>query len=54
MLDNNALVDKMRSSKASYAGYLADVIAKNPNGKAIESLVPRAVIEAFNKLKEWE
>lgn len=54
MLDNNALVDKMRSSKASYAGYLADVIAKNPNGKAIESLVPRAVIEAFKKLKEWE
>lgn len=54
ILDDNALVDKMRSSKASYAGYLADVIAKNPNRKAIESLVPRAVIEAFKKLKEWE
>ncbi|MES9972962.1 MAG: AAA family ATPase [Candidatus Thiodiazotropha sp.] len=54
VLSNHGLVDKMRSSKASYAGYLADIIAKNPNNKQAEELVPKAAIEAFTKLKEWE
>ena len=53
-LHDDDLVNHMRSSKASYAGFLADVIVRNPNNKAIESLIPQAVIAAFNKLEEWE
>jgi putative ATP-dependent endonuclease of OLD family len=53
-LSDDKLVEKMRSLKASYAGFLADVIARNPNNKAVEYLVPQAAIEAFKKLKEWE
>ncbi|MCI5116536.1 MAG: DUF2813 domain-containing protein [Candidatus Electrothrix sp. LOE1_4_5] len=53
-LSDDDLVDRMRSSKASYAGFLADVITGNPNNKLIESLVPQAAIEVFNKIKEWE
>ena len=52
-LDNSALVQKMALSKASYAGFLADVIARNPNNKPVQSLIPQAVISAFEKLKEW-
>ena len=44
----------MRSSKASYAGYLAGVIDKNPYGKTKEQLIPQCVISAFEKLGEWE
>ena len=52
-LNDDQLVKKMRSSKASYAGFLSDVIARNPSNKEIKSLVPQATIEIFNKLKEW-
>lgn len=52
-LENIELADKLRCSKASYAGYLADVIAKNPNFKKVEALLPRAVIDAFDKLHDW-
>lgn len=53
-LSDAALVNKMRSSKASYAGYLAGVIEKNPYGKTKEQLIPQCVISAFEKLGEWE
>jgi len=53
-LSNDVLVDRMRSSKASYAGFLADVIARNPNNRPIESLIPQSAINAFEKLREWE
>ncbi|MQC12501.1 ATP-dependent endonuclease [Morganella morganii] len=53
-LNNEALVEKMRASKASYAGFLADVINRNPMNRPIDELVPSAAIEAFKKLKEWE
>lgn len=53
-LDDEEIVERMRSSKASYAGFLADVIARNPNNKPIGSLIPQAAIDAFSKLKEWE
>lgn len=53
-LSNDDLVEKLRSSKASYAGFLADVIIRNPNDKPVEKLVPNAVIEAFKKLQEWK
>lgn len=53
-LSDDDLVDRMRSSKASYAGFLADVIARKPNNRPVESLVPQAAIEVFNKIKEWK
>ena len=53
-LDVDKLVQRMRSSKASYAGFLADVISRNPNNKSVEELVPGALIDIFNKLQEWE
>lgn len=53
-LRDEDLVARMRSSKASYAGFLADVIARNPNKKPIKNLVPRAAIEVFKKLEEWK
>ncbi len=53
-LSNDDLVERMRSSKASYAGFLADVIARNPNNRPVESLVPQAAIDVFKKLQEWQ
>lgn len=52
-LDSNQIIEKMRGSKASYAGFLSEVISSNPNGKQSEQLIPQAVIDAFNKVKEW-
>lgn len=48
------LIERMRSSKASYAGFLADVIARNPKGREAKKLVPIAVLQAFEQLKKWE
>lgn len=52
-LNNADLLLKMRSSKASYAGFLSDIIALNENKKTAQNLIPNAVITAFEKLKEW-
>lgn len=52
-LDNEQLIEKMRSSKASYAGFLAEIISRNPNFKSNDQLIPQAVIETFNKIKDW-
>ncbi|MCM8921580.1 MAG: AAA family ATPase [Candidatus Thiodiazotropha sp.] len=52
-LSDEDLVEKMRSSKASYSSFLADIIETNPNDKSAEQLVPQAAINAFNKLEGW-
>ncbi len=52
-LNDEELLDKMRSSKASYAGFLSDVILRNPNNKEKEQLVPNAIVAAFNQIKRW-
>jgi putative ATP-dependent endonuclease of the OLD family len=52
-LNNNDLVLRMRSSKASYAGFLSEIIALNESKKAAQEFIPSAVITAFEKLKEW-
>ena len=44
---------KMRRSKASYAGFLADVLKENPNDRTANTLLPSAVIDAFNAVKGW-
>lgn len=50
---NEELLEKMRKSKASYAGFLSDIILKNPNNKAKEALIPEAMIAAFKQIEEW-
>ncbi|MBL4869087.1 MAG: AAA family ATPase [Pseudomonadales bacterium] len=51
-LSNEELVEKMRKSKASYAGFLADVISRNPQNRNQGEMVPEAFKQAFNKIKE--
>jgi putative ATP-dependent endonuclease of OLD family len=52
-LNDEELLEKMRKSKASYAGFLSDVILRNPNGKRKEELVPEAMIAAFTQIERW-
>ncbi|MGL9655495.1 ATP-dependent endonuclease, partial [Escherichia coli] len=52
-LQDSAIIEKMRDSKASYAGYLGVILAQNANGKRIEELLPESVIIAFNKVRGW-
>lgn len=47
------LLTRMRDSKASYAGFLADVIRENPNKKAPASITPAAITAALNQIKQW-
>lgn len=53
ILNDDELLEKMRASKASYAGFLAEIISKKSNNRSIEQIVPEAVIDAFKKLKKW-
>lgn len=52
-LNDVQLLEKMHTSKASYAGFLADVIKRNPYKKNKESLVPEAVRNAFDQIQGW-
>lgn len=52
-LSNDDLLKMMRDGKASYAGFLSEVISRNPQARNKEELVPAALIVAFNKVKEW-
>ena len=52
-MDNEELLDAMRASKASYAGYLSDVILRNPNNKETRELIPSALAAAFTQIEVW-
>jgi putative ATP-dependent endonuclease of OLD family len=52
-LNDVVLIEMMRSSKASYAGFLAQVIENNPNSKSKEHLIPQAIRDAFEQLNTW-
>lgn len=52
-LDDAALIDKLRSLKASYAGYLGEILIENKQQRIREQILPKAAIETFDKLKEW-
>ncbi|MGI9275104.1 MAG: ATP-dependent nuclease [Endozoicomonas sp.] len=47
------ILTAMRGAKASYAGFLAEVICKNPQNRAKEALAPAALKDAFVKVEEW-
>jgi len=53
LLNDEQLLERMRSSKASYAGFLSDVILRNPNNKKKEGLVPVALVAAFKQIEGW-
>jgi len=52
-LSDQEILLKMREAKASYAGFLADVLRENPNDRAANNLLPSAVMDAFNAVKGW-
>lgn len=52
LLDKDILL-KMQGAKASYAGFLADVLRENPNNRTADALLPSAVIDAFDAVKGW-
>lgn len=47
------LLLKMRGSKASYAGFLADVLKENPENRLPDDLIPSSVKNAFDSIKGW-
>lgn len=52
-MDSEDLLEAMRAAKASYAGYLSDVILRNPNNKETEKLIPNAIVAAFKQIEGW-
>jgi len=47
------ILDLMRNSKASYSGFLAEVIIRNPNKKTPAQLVPEKVRLALENFSKW-
>lgn len=52
-LSDDELINKMRGEKASYSGFLADILAENAHGKPRDTLVPKAFRNAFSKVETW-
>ena len=54
-LTDEDLLEKIttRGIKAPFAGFLSDVIRRNPNGRKENELCPEAVIKAFGQVERW-
>ena len=52
-LTDSDLLAHLRKLKASYAGFLGDIIRSNPNGRTKEELVPLPVRSGFAIVKKW-
>ena len=54
-LSNERLLKEIKKSggKARFAGFLSDVIRRNPNKRKKNELCPKAVIRAFRQVEEW-
>lgn len=52
-LSDEDIITRMRDSKASYAGFLADVLKDNPNSKTPEQLLPLSVKKTLDTVKQW-
>jgi putative ATP-dependent endonuclease of OLD family len=50
---NDQLIQEMRNAKAKYSGFLADVLIENKNLKSRESIVPKALQNAFTTIEGW-
>jgi len=53
LLNDVQLTEKMRNAKASYSGFLADVLLENPRNKSANELVPPNVRASFDCIKGW-
>jgi len=53
MMSEGNILHKLRTSKAEYSGFLADMLSENKNSKEISTLLPIAVIDAFDTVKGW-
>lgn len=52
--DENLLEEiKKDKVKTPFAGFLSDVIRRNPNGRKKNELCPEAVVRAFRQIEEW-
>lgn len=52
-LSDIQLTECMRDAKASYSGFLADVLLKNPRTKSANELVPPNVRSSFDRIQRW-
>ncbi|MQL50126.1 AAA family ATPase [Photorhabdus khanii] len=52
-LTDEQLLEKMSKEKASYAGFLADVLLANKRIKSVDDLVPPNVRASFDCIKGW-
>lgn len=52
-MNDSDLLIKMRKEKASYSGFLADVLLENPRNKTTEELVPPNLRASFDCIKGW-
>ncbi len=47
------LLAQLRGAKASYAGFLGDIIRSNSNGRNKDDLIPPSVRKGFTKVEIW-
>ena len=52
-ISDGDLLEEMRVRRPAYAGFLSDVIRKNPKRRKKNELCPDAVIRAFRQIEEW-
>lgn len=52
-LNDVDLIARMRGTKSSYSGFLADVVRENPNGKVPATITPAAITAALTQIKTW-
>lgn len=54
-LSDEDLLNEIRKGgkKARFAGFLSDVIRRNPNGRKKNEMCPEAVARAFRQIEEW-
>lgn len=48
-----AVLTRMGELKASYSGFLGDVLKKNDANRTVDQRIPIAVLDAFKQIKEW-
>jgi putative ATP-dependent endonuclease of OLD family len=52
-LSDDQVLRKMGELKASYSGYLGDILIANAAGRTKEQRIPSAILVAFDSIKEW-
>lgn len=53
LLNDLEIITRMRDSKSSYSGFLADVIRDNSKNKTCEELLPPAIKNSLDTVKIW-